>query len=58
LPAIAWIPPYAAQVPIAMTAVARGVSRSSHSVAVIGALRDARKDAAHKHHPIGYGMRP
>jgi hypothetical protein len=36
LPAIAWIPPYAAQVPIATTAHALGASRSIHWLTVIG----------------------
>ena len=36
LPAMAWMPPYVAQVPTATTAVAFGVSRSSHSLVVIG----------------------
>ena len=36
LPAIAWIPPYVAQVPTASTASAFGASRSSHSLVVIG----------------------
>src|SRR3954452_6760659 len=36
LPAMAWMPPYVAQVPTATTAVALGVSRSSHSLVVIG----------------------
>ena len=36
LPCIAWMPPYVAQVPTATTAVAFGVSRSSHSLVVIG----------------------
>ena len=35
-PAIAWIPPYVAQVPTATMAVALGASRSSHSLVVIG----------------------
>src|SRR3954462_14957207 len=36
LPAMAWIPPYVAQVPAATMAVALGASRSSHSLGVIG----------------------
>src|SRR5690606_4695758 len=36
LPAIAWMPPYAAQVPIATTAHALGASRSIHWLTVIG----------------------
>ena len=36
LPAIAWMPPYVAHVPIATTAHACGASRSIHSHVVIG----------------------
>src|SRR5215469_443427 len=36
LPAMAWIPPYVAQVPVATTAHACGASRSIHSQVVIG----------------------
>ena len=36
LPSMAWIPPYVAQVPAAMTAQAWGASRSIHSQVVIG----------------------
>ena len=36
LPAIAWMPPYVAQVPIATTPQALGASRSIHQLMVSG----------------------
>jgi hypothetical protein len=35
-PAIAWMPPYVAQVPAATTAIAFGARRSIHSFSVMG----------------------